>query len=253
MIIEHVSVSRKQCYDQCPAQYKYKYHDKIISNEPTADHFTYGSIVHKVVEEYIKGQGKKNIQKIALELLKGEILLENNTKSPQLPDQYKKNFPIHLNNLKKISDQIGYDGHLEWQFLYDLEPPNKKFIKGFIDRLIIRGEKFFILDYKTTKKGMWRKNQNTIRNDLQLRTYARIIQKTLGAKPENIRAALFYVIDSELISTRFTEESLSSAEQELIQTYDEIQNSQPNEVMGRTGNHCKFCQFKKICPFYSLV
>ena len=52
MNIEHISVSRKQCFDTCKAQYKYRYHLKIVSEEPTADHFTYGKIVHKVAENY---------------------------------------------------------------------------------------------------------------------------------------------------------------------------------------------------------
>lgn len=253
MLIEHISVSRKQCYEQCPIQYKYRYHEKVQSNEPIADHFVYGTLIHKIVEEYIKEQGKKEIYQIALDIFKNKILLEDNTPNPQLPEQYKKNLKLHLNNLKKLSDQIGYDGYLEWDFFYDLEPPNKKCIKGFIDRLIIRDEKYFILDYKTTKKGMWRKNQNTIRNDLQLRIYSRIVQKTFNAKPENIRAALFYILDSDLISTKFTEESLEMAEKELLDTYNEIKNIDVNDIFGKTGNHCRFCQYKKICPYYSLT
>lgn len=253
MLIEHISVSRKQCYEQCPIQYKYKYHEKIQSNEPIADHFVYGTLIHKIVEEYIKEQGKKEIYQIALDVFKNKILLEDSKTNPQLPEQYKKNLKLHLNNLKKLSDQIGYDGHLEWDFFYDLDSPNKKCIKGFIDRLIIRGEKYFILDYKTTKKGMWRKNQNTIRNDLQLRIYSRIVQKTFNVKAENIRAALFYILDSDLISTKFTEESLATAEKELLDTYNEIKDIDVNNVFGKTGNHCRFCQYRKICPYYSIL
>ena len=54
MNIEHISVSRKQCFDTCKAQYKYRYHLKIVSEAPTADHFTYGKIVHKVAENYVE-------------------------------------------------------------------------------------------------------------------------------------------------------------------------------------------------------
>lgn len=245
-----MSVSRKQCYNQCPYQYRYKYHDKIEVDEPIADHFVYGTIIHKIVEDYIRCQGQKSIHEIAK-----TVLLSPNEKGilTPIPQQYNKKFPIHLENLKKLSDQIGYDGELEWPFLHDLDPPNQRCVKGFIDRLIIRGEKYFVLDYKTTKKGMWRKNSNTIRNDLQLRTYARIIQKTFGAKPENIRAALFYVEGAEIVSAKFTEEQLISAEKELFDTYIEIENLKAEEAAGRLGNHCKFCVYRKICPWYSLV
>ena len=62
MNIEHISVSRKQCFDTCKAQYKYRYHLKIVSEEPTADHFTYGKIVHKVAENYVEEKGKREKQ-----------------------------------------------------------------------------------------------------------------------------------------------------------------------------------------------
>ena len=161
--------------------------------------------------------------------------------------------PGHIRNVKKFADQIGYDGHLEWKFHYDLQPPDKHYITGFIDRLIIRGDKYFIIDYKTTKPGFYRKTTNSIRNDLQLRCYARVVQKEFGAKPENIRGALFYVTDGALIATKFNEESLAAAEQELHDAYKEITNTKPSEVHGRVGDQCRRCDYKKICPFYSLV
>jgi CRISPR/Cas system-associated exonuclease Cas4 (RecB family) len=250
MNIEHISVSRKQCFDTCHAQYKYRYHLKIISNEPVADHFTYGKIIHKVAEHYVMEKGKKPIEEIASEVLNGKIMLEQNNPSPPLPSQYKKKLPIHLENVKTITDRIGFDGELEWEFNYDIDPPNNKKIKGFIDRLIIRGDKFFILDYKTTKQGMWRKNKGNIGKDLQLRTYGKIIQNHFGAKPENIKAALFYLEGSEIVSTGFTQESLDSAQQELIETYDRIVSSDPSLVVGSVGNHCRFCDYRKVCTFY---
>lgn len=250
MNIEHISVSRKQCFDSCQAQYKYRYHLKILSQEPTADHFTYGKMVHKVAEHYVMEKGKRNIEDIASDLINGKIMLEANSPCPPLPSAYKNKFPVHLKNLKTITDRIGYDGHLEWEFNHDLEAPDGKMIKGFIDRLIIRGEKFYILDYKTTKKGIWRKNRGNIGKDLQLRCYGRIVQKHFGAKPENIKAALFYLEGAELVATGFTQESLDSAQKELTDTYDRIKTADPDLVMGTTGTHCRFCDYRKNCPFY---
>ncbi len=251
MKIEHISVSRKQCFDTCKAQYKYRYHLQIVTNEPVADHFTYGKIVHKVAEHYVIEQGKKEIASIAKDVLSGKIFLEGTNPSPPLPPQYKEKFPIHLKNIKTITDRIGFDGFLEWEFNYDLDPPNNKKIKGFIDRLIIRGEKFFILDYKTTKKGPWRKTKSTIGDDLQLRCYGKIIQNHFNAKPENIMAALYYLEGPNLISTGFTQESLDSAHEELVNTYDQIHQMNADDVIGTTGNHCRFCDYKKLCPYFN--
>ena len=254
LICEHISVSRKQCWSECQAKYKFRYHLKVPVEGPVQPYFVYGKLVHKIGEVYVQEQGQRAIEDIAHDCLHGIIEVEKGQVAPPVLDaSYKKKFPEHIRNLKQLSDRIGFDGHLEWQFHYDLQPPDKHFITGFIDRLIIRGDKYFILDYKTTKKGFYRKNANTIRTDLQLRCYARVIQKEFGAKAENIRAALYYLEGGDLIATKFSEESLIAAEQELHDAYKDIIGTHPDDVYGRVNDQCKRCDYKKICSFYSLT
>lgn len=253
LICEHISVSRKQTWSECQAKYKFRYHLKMIPEGPVQPYFTYGKVVHKIAEVYVEKQGQRTIESIGADVLSGKIPYEPGAGKPDLAQDYLKKLPTHLRNLKELNDKIGFDGHLEWQFHYDLQPPDEHFVTGFIDRLIIRGDKYFILDYKTTKKGFWRKNNNTIRNDLQLRCYARVVQNQFGAKAENIRAALFYLDGADLVSTRFTEESLITAEQELHDTFKEITSTHPDEVYGRVNDQCRRCDYRKICPFYSLT
>jgi CRISPR/Cas system-associated exonuclease Cas4 (RecB family) len=252
---EHMSVSRRQLWSDCQNAYKFRYHLKIIPDEPVKPYFVYGKVIHKIIEEYTREQGKRAIESIAADVLNGKIETEPGAGVPFLEPDYQKKLAGHLRNLKTLTDKIGYDGYLEWKFHYDIQPPDKHFITGFIDRLIIRGDKYFILDYKTTKKGFWRKNANTIRKDLQLRCYARVVQKEFGAKAENIRAALYYVDsgNGDLISTRFSEESLITAEQELHDAYKEITSTKPEDVYGRVNDQCKRCSYRKICSFYSLL
>lgn len=254
LICEHMSVSRKQTWNECQAKYKFRYHLKIIPDVPTQPYFVYGTLVHKIAETYVQEKGQKPISEIASDCLSGKIEVEKGKGPPQLDAEYKKKLPGHLKNIKEISDRIGYDGHLEYPFRLDLNPPHNEVIMvGFIDRLIIREEKYFILDYKTTKKGKWRKTASNIGEDLQLRAYARVIQREFGAKPENIRAALYYLDGGDLVSTRFNEKSLITAEQELHNAYKEIVSTHPNDVYGRVGDQCRRCDYKNICPFYSLT
>lgn len=253
MEIEHISPSRKQCFDECHQKYKFKYHLKMIPEGPQPVYFSYGKTVHKIAEEYVKGQGKIPIEEIVKDVLTGNILIEEGVAAPPLEGDYKSKFPNHIRNIKEITDKIGFDGELEYKFKYDLDPPNNRFVTGFIDRLIIRGDKYFILDYKTTKKGYWRKNSVTIKKDIQLRCYGRVIQKVFGAKAENIRAALYYLEGGDLVSVRFNEEMLESAEQELLTSYKTIEEMNPDEVYAWVGDKCKRCDYRKVCPFYSLT
>lgn len=253
LICEHISVSRKQTWNECQAKYKFRYHLKLIPDGPVQPYFTYGKLVHKIAEEYVAKQGQRPIEDITKDCLDGTIEVEKGQPPPILDASYSKKLPVHVKNVKNLSDRIGYDGHLEWPFRVDLAPPNEHFIVGFIDRLIIRGDKYFILDYKTTKKGFWRKNSNTIRSDLQLRVYARIVQKEFGAKAENIKAALYYLEGGDLIATNFNEESLITAEEEIHNAYKEITSMSPDDVHGRVGDQCKRCDYRKICSWYSLT
>ena len=51
MNINHISVSRKKCFDLCAQQYKYRYHLKVPAPGPEPFYFVYGklNIVYKLV------------------------------------------------------------------------------------------------------------------------------------------------------------------------------------------------------------
>lgn len=251
MKIEHISISRKQLWDQCEQAYKYKYHLALKSEEPEPEYFLYGKLIHKVAEEYVENKFEKKIESICKEYLDGQVLLED--KKVILSQDYKKKVKEHLINIKKLNDRIGYEGKTEWSFKYDLDPPNKKILTGVIDRLIIKDNKCFIIDYKTTKKGFWRKNNDTIRKDIQLMCYAMVVSKTFNIDPENIRAALYYLEGGNLVPTKFNKKMLEQIEKLLKETYERIYEKKPEDVVGKIGGHCRRCDFRKICPFYSLT
>lgn len=253
MKIDHLSVSRVGVWQLCEQQYKYKYHEKIPSLEEDPIYFTYGSIIHKIAERYIELKGDTLISEIAEDVLSGKIPLGEGKKLTSLPTEYKNKLVNHIRAIKKISDQLGYEGHTEWEFNFDLDPPHRKIVTGYIDRLVQKGDKFWILDYKTTKKGPWRKGLKDIKNDLQLRTYTRIVQKEFNAEAKNIKAALYYLEGAELVGATFTEQSLNNVEQELLKYFVDIEKTNPNGVLGNVGSHCSRCNYRKICPFYKLT
>lgn len=257
MDIEHISVSRKSVIDQCDQSYKYKYHLRLTSPEPEPFYFVYGKIIHKIAEDYVEGKGDKVLSEVALDVLEGRIPLERDATTPvyapSLPVEYRKRMPNHLISLKKITDQIGFEGQLEYPFYEDLDPPNGKFLKGFIDRLVKKDDLWFILDYKTTKKGKWRKDTTTIKHDLQLRAYAKIVQKHFDVPAEKIRCALYYLEDAQLIAAQYDQESIDHSFVELLEAYNYIKELPPDKTVGNVGDHCYRCDFRKICPFFNMI
>lgn len=251
MNITHISVSRKKCYDTCAQQYKYRYHLKVPRPGEEPFFFTYGKIIHKIAEEYVRLKGEKSVGDISKEVMRGKIEIDPDTIAPkELPDEYKRKFTRHLKAIQNLTDKIGFDGELEYGFKYDLDPPNKKHVVGFLDRLIIRNGKAWIIDYKTTKKGKFRVNEKTVKQDLQLRAYARVVQTEFNIKPENIKAALYYLEGENIIAATYSEASLALVEQDLLDAYNTIERADADKVWGRVGWHCKFCDYESICPFY---
>lgn len=254
MNITKISVSRKQVFDLCQQQYKYKYHLKVPTTQEEPFYFVYGTIIHKIAQVYVASNGDRLISEVANDVLNGKIEIEDNRKAPSdMPQEYKKKLPTHLKAIQKLTEQTGFGGELEVAFEFDLDPPNGRFVTGYIDRLIKKENKFWILDYKTTKKGWWRKGPKDITSDLQLRCYARAVQRIYRAKAEDIKAALYYLEGAELVGAKFTQQSLDAVEQELLETYMAIQSMKPEEAYGNVGDHCRRCDYNKICPFYSLT
>jgi RecB family exonuclease len=250
MEIEHISVSRGKSYKQCPYYYKLKYHEKVPNPGEEQFYFVYGKIIHKIAEQHVLESGARSIKEVSKDVLGGAIEIENGRKAPPLPADYRNRLPGHLKALERLNKKIGCSGITEHKFRYDLESPNRKFVTGFIDRIIIRDDRAWIIDYKTTKKGPFRENRNTIRHDPQLRMYSRVVQKEFGLDPDRIRAALFYIEDEEIIDASYSEDSLVSVERELLELYDSIKSHPPENARGVVGQHCRRCEYRDMCPFF---
>jgi len=252
MLINHQSVSRKKCYDTCPQQYKFRYHLKVPRPGEEPFYFTYGTIVHRVAELYVQNKGERAIEEIVKDVFSGKCDLDDRgRKCPPLTEDYKKKFPKHIKAVKELIDRIGTTGITEHKFEYDLDPPHKKMVLGFIDLLIVGKGKAFIIDYKTTKKGKFRVNKNTVKTDLQLRMYSRVIQREFGVEAKNIKAAMYYVEGANMVGCCYSDESLEAAEKELLEAYDRIEASDPEKVWGKVGWHCKNCDYNTLCSFYT--
>lgn len=254
MNISYLSVSRKQCWDLCQQQYKYRYHLNVVPNKPQQIYFTYGQVVHKGAELYVESKGEKTLEYYIKNIIEGNISLDRKSDKKsgriELPQSYHSKLGDHVRAIKKLTDYLGFDGEIEFEFNHDLDPPNNIKAFGFIDRLIKKNDKIFIIDYKTTKKGPYRKNKFTIKDDLQMQTYALIIKELFNVKAEDVVLALFYLEGSELISVSFNEETLQNCKKTLIETYKKIINKDPDTVIGNVGNHCTRCDYNDICPFY---
>lgn len=247
MKIKHISISRSGVWHECQVKYKYKYHLEVIPNKPEPPYFAYGKLVHKAAEIYVKEKGVNNINKIAAGLLDGSINEE--FKGLKLSQEYKQKLPIHLNNVATLTAKIGYEGLLEHEIKLDLIPPDQKLLVGYIDRIVFNDEKVMILDYKTTKAGFYQKDNNTIKQDLQLRTYAYYVCKEFKLQPDKVFCCLYYLENKKLVCTNYTEKQMEDAIDNLKKDYILIESVDEKSAKPNVGNHCRRCDYQDICPY----
>ena len=253
MNIDHISVSRSSTWHECQQKYKYRYHLKVEPDVPEQPYFLYGKIVHKIAEEYVRSKGELTLGGLARDVLSGTIPIDGKANPITLLPEYKQKLPIHLRAVQSITEKLGFDGEIEYYFEYDLEPPNKKMIVGFIDRLITQGDHAWILDYKTTKPSKWRKDFTNITKDVQLRVYAGVVQRNFGIPPENIHTALYYVEDQKLVGAKFTGSTIQQTADFLLNVYNRIHNADPDHVQPSPGRHCERCDYRIRCPYKELT
>jgi CRISPR/Cas system-associated exonuclease Cas4 (RecB family) len=165
------------------------------------------------------------------------------------------NFPeSHIKRLVKIQENIKKIGRkswkLEWEFNYDLG--DGRIVKGFVDRIIKKKNKYIILDLKTTKAGFWRKNTANITQDLQLRIYAMVVSKTFHIPPANISCYLYYLDDGEPVGAKFSIKTLNETKQYLIDMYKQIEDMPADKAWGNVAECCERCSYKGICPTYKM-
>lgn len=249
MKINHISISREQCFAECPQKYKFRYHLQTISPEPTPVYFTFGKAVHTIAEHYVRGKGTIPVDKLTKDLLSGEIELEPGKKCPEFDVEQKNKLSKHIRNFMRLTERIGMEGEVEWKFTLDMDGQGRC-MTGFIDRLIHKNGKIVCLDYKTTKPSMWRKDSRTITKDLQLQCYCYVVMKEFGVKAKDVEAALIFLDDYKVVPVRFSEETLLSVPGRLLKVYKQIEEMDPDKVHGVVGRHCQFCDYKSICPYY---
>ena len=249
MNITAISVSRKSVWDQCTQLYRYKYHLKIPPPGEEPFYFTYGKLVHKISEEFVSRKGKTALGKVALLVLEGKIPIdEKNGKpvfAPSLPAAYKKRLPGHIDAIAKITKQLGTSGIVEYEFLYDLDPPNKKFVRGFIDRIIKKKDNYFILDYKTSKK------KEKSENNLQMALYSEAILRDavpgINGNPGNASLHFLRYGDDPLSSHNFSEDDLEISREKIREVANGIRTG--SFETKKSDYNCQYCDYKDfICP-----
>lgn len=243
----NTSFSALNTFKTCPLKYKFQNIDKIKSKKsPEA---VFGTLVHNTMKFIHTGGFMYPTLKEALnhfstnwnpdifgDETKERIAFAQGIRIIQ--EYYKKNDPATT----KIVD-------LESRFTIEIEDKEKNqkhFVSGIIDRIDKTDDGFEIIDYKTSRKMP---PQKSIDDNFQLLIYllAFIKRYPKEKKLKQIELSLYFLHHGAKLTTTKTVEELKQGEESIIDTINEIENSDFPATMTPL---CDWCEYQNMCPMW---
>jgi putative RecB family exonuclease len=257
MILERFSHSGIQSYKKCPAQFKYRYLDKIYKKDEGIEAFL-GKRVHESIE-YLYNQVKSGVIPLADEILKVHrslwkekwhnrvaIVYQNKTARDYfylgeecIARFYRLNHPF--------PEKVVANEHV---MVFLLDNDEKYKIKGIVDRIDHDGNgNWEIHDYKTGKRAL---TQNAADKDHQLALY-QIGLMSENSKIKSVKLVWHFIQHGIKIESKRNADEIKKVIQETKKSIDAIRSKVENggEFSPKTSILCNWCYYWEECPSQS--
>lgn len=246
--LDYFSFSQITTFQHCPAQYSYRYLQKIPTSPTGAQNF--GSMIHQTLFDFyhrlkIYQSNKKDWQKEAsLEKLLSFyednwslLVFPNRNYAKKLKKQGRKMLESFY---KKDFSKEELPLFLEKKFTISLGKNVK--IGGIFDRVDKKGDTYEIIDYKTGKA----KDEKAVKKDLQMGLYflAACDEGILGVKPENLIGTFYFLKENIKQSVTKSSEELVKQKKDILK---EIEKMKKSDFAAKPGLWCNFCGYKMVC------
>jgi DNA helicase-2/ATP-dependent DNA helicase PcrA len=245
--LTNFSYSQLATFQSCPRQYQYQFIYKIP--QPPSGALSFGITLHNTLLEFyrlVEQDKQASLFAEYSEDLSPEKLMAI-YEEKWIASGYESK--AHMESAKKRGGEIleRFYGHFKEQ-TEQIEFLEKGFklkvgdytLSGRIDRAdILPDGTLEIIDYKTGKA----KTQKHVDSDMQLAIYA-IAATECFQKPAS-KMTLYFLDGDQKISTEPDPEKLDVAKKEIIETADQINQSDFSPTPSKFT--CQFCPYRKIC------
>ena len=271
MTLEYFSYSSLQSYQKCPAQFQFRYIEKIFKNDEGIEAFM-GKRVHETIE-YIYNQKKLGLNLSIDKIIEyhhslwenkwhGRVAIVNRN---ILPVDREKNIPLwkkyaafyfrtgekcltKFYSLNQPFDENVYANEYKMDFLIGNNSDYR--IKGIVDRLDVdENGNWIIHDYKTGKRPY---NQKEADQDMQLGLYQIGLEKTKKNINDVLLVWHFLQQSKEniLVYSRRSKSDLEKIIKKIISLIDEIRLKliKNEKFVAKKSILCNWCYYWQECP-----
>lgn len=257
---EEMSFSQIAAFTTCPQQYKYAHLLKI----PTfgRHQLSFGQTMHGTLQKYLE-----RLQDMQAEV-QSSLFEERSKKTPYdipplslLMEIYESSFIDEWYPSPEVKEEYRQKGRDACKVFYEqvrAQPPrpwklecgfhvrvDDVVLKGRIDRIDTIEGGVEIIDYKTGNP----KEKLTWEDKRQLVIYALAGEQCFTPPLNVVKLTYYYLENGATISFVPTEKEKEKLRAMIVETVGELRAS---DFTPTPGDHCKWCDFKDICPAAQL-
>ena len=237
-----LSATAVDTYGTCPLKFHFRYGWKIRGHAHAA--MTFGNVMHvtvKFIVAQIAAQGRVAWEEV-------ERAFEREWRSAGYEDDYQEQEYRRegLEQLRVFHAEYSASPATvlaqERAFVLPLE--NDVVLTGRMDQVNRLEDGVEIVDYKTGRP----RDEKSVRKNLQLSVYALAAREALDQPVA--RLTFYNLTTNSAVSSARSEKELDKARAQVAETADNIR---AGEFSAKPGFHCRFCDYKPICPAHQAA
>jgi len=245
------SYSRLSSFDNCGLQYKFNYLDKSEKDFENSIEAFMGSQVHDALEELYKKQKLGEILSLesVLKLYKTNWKKDFSEEIKIVKENLNSSHYFDL-GIRYLTDYYNHYYPFNQDYTIGLEIEvnlllNESYsLYGFIDRLSIKDDVYYIHDYKTSSNLPSTKEIN---DNKQLAIYALAIKEKYPDVKDVVLVWHFLAFDKEISITK-KEEDYTKLKTDLINKINEIESLPKEKYKPKESILCNWCPYASKCP-----
>jgi DNA helicase-2/ATP-dependent DNA helicase PcrA len=229
-------------YGTCPLKFHFRYGWKIRGRAHAA--MTFGNVMHSTVK-FIVAQIAQH-GRVAWEEV--ERAFDREWRSSGYEDDYQEQEyrreglaqlrVFHSEYSAAPADVLAQERPFELPLEGDVV------LTGRMDQVNRLNGGVEIVDYKTGRP----RDEKSVRKNLQLSVYAMAAREVLEQTPT--RLTFYNLTTNSPVSSARSEKDLQKARAQIAEAADNIR---AGEFPAKPGFHCRFCDYKPICPAYEAA